>query len=662
MSEIEKKSDKSDDIKSDSDAINPIPVLNDDALDVLLEPLSPEWVLVSDTSSKDLSKDLSDKKIDEDKLYDTYIGMCLTKINNLSSNSTGILSSDDMDKNYISFVKYDDYIRLYKGNIHDRCCVDGFKAAAISNDLKIAMYIYAGNNVVTGERRRFFELSFKSSLGFRTRLKGEIPPDIFIISCESNSFDVISWMLKVETFDIEVLVKAFKSSIKKDGNEHMINIIFDELNSRAIITTDFVERTIYELSYSGCLYGLKWFYNKYQYAYPKLIETIFMIACENCYPDICRWIMALMCDDILPASLPKNHKYKIVSNGLKSAILEGSKRHELVISEIINVLIKNSEGRLLRPIYLSDNDPPDIFNIFYTDDVDNKLDKIDKKDDEKEKTNDIFVDAVHRNLTNTTLLMGGLKIYQIQITCTYDNEKPVTTVLHINVTNPKMHIDLIVSTLTDIEKTGSKEIYEIVSPTKATSKTFLLEKNILNGIITTFVCDHVAISAITSGIILVKKEFIFNKLQKLLTGSDSGSDKKTGTVGRIDITINTTWCVTKYLLKKKLRSPDVDSKTKDVLAKLLGDQLDLGHKFDYKKDIAKDLKIISINKNSDVIKKRMYQSEECMMCVGEYDMMLECGHVMCMCCAYEWYIHKKEPEICQTCRKTISLKSSYHLI
>jgi hypothetical protein len=621
--------------------------------------------LNDDNQDRDESNDFNMK-------YNMYIKMCIVKLANIVKNNK-TMSEEDINKHFQAFIKYDEALGvLVDGKttpLYKKCCIDGFRSASISNDLKIAKYLYKMNNVKTGEKRGMFELSYKSifeisSKSLTPRLRDEIPSDIFIASCESNSLEVIVWMLSVETFDIDVIIKGFISSIKKN-NAGMIDVIANELTDRpevtlagrGIINNDFIEKCINDFLEDDCLQGLKWIYVKYRNVFQKSINNLFIKSCNDCRLEICRWLMNLLCNDSF--NMTKASKRKMIIASIKNAVLEGSHENELVISEIVNILLKTSENKTM---YSSNNTLnehfPDIFDIFF--DMNNMTD-----------INAIFVDALHKDLVNTTILIGNIKIYSVIVTCSFDSEKSSFALLDDHVTNPTTLCDTIVNLLVEIGRPARvtsdrnyKHEFDIMTQDKllSTKKTITLEENELISVITTLLDRHKNQKTQQSGLTFVKKEFVLNKVQKYLSGKEQKIEKADDSISKIEIKIQSKWCISQDLIKTELKSSNIIASVKDVLAKLLGEQMSLGHSFDYKKALSLELKLMPINKKSKFIRENIRDAEECMMeCSGECDMMLDCHDVMCMCCAFEWYIKQNKPRICQVCRREISLEKSYYL-
>ena len=57
--------------------------------------------------------------------------------------------------------------------------------------------------------------------------------------------------------------------------------------------------------------------------------------------------------------------------------------------------------------------------------------------------------------------------------------------------------------------------------------------------------------------------------------------------------------------------------------------------------------------------KNISTGSECMMCICECDMVLACGHAICMVCAYKWYIESSHPLKCQLCDQSVNKNICY---
>jgi hypothetical protein len=64
--------------------------------------------------------------------------------------------------------------------------------------------------------------------------------------------------------------------------------------------------------------------------------------------------------------------------------------------------------------------------------------------------------------------------------------------------------------------------------------------------------------------------------------------------------------------------------------------------------------------NKDNIKT--YEMKECPLCFGKQELILNCGHTICMLCAVEWYIDEKKELKCITCNNDINFKNCICLL
>ena len=82
------------------------------------------------------------------------------------------------------------------------------------------------------------------------------------------------------------------------------------------------------------------------------------------------------------------------------------------------------------------------------------------------------------------------------------------------------------------------------------------------------------------------------------------------------------------------------------------------------------LGLLQIDKKNDMIKKVIYENNEknhidsyieCIICMNDGNLMLNCGHVICLSCAHKWYTKKNSDRLCVYCKKPIKMDQSYCL-
>ena len=72
-----------------------------------------------------------------------------------------------------------------------------------------------------------------------------------------------------------------------------------------------------------------------------------------------------------------------------------------------------------------------------------------------------------------------------------------------------------------------------------------------------------------------------------------------------------------------------------------------------------NLKIAQIT--DPLIQRIIHESDECQICSGQNDMMLSCGHQMCIRCCMDWYIINKNSLICYVCQQPFVMTECFCL-
>jgi hypothetical protein len=113
-------------------------------------------------------------------------------------------------------------------------------------------------------------------------------------------------------------------------------------------------------------------------------------------------------------------------------------------------------------------------------------------------------------------------------------------------------------------------------------------------------------------------------------------------------------------LNKKLKESSLIVE-RDVISDLIGKNMHPIQKLKYR-DIMNpylDLKIAQIS--DPLIQSMIHESDECQMCMGQNDMMISCGHLMCIRCCFDWYIVNKKPLICYVCQQQFVMNECFCL-
>lgn len=121
------------------------------------------------------------------------------------------------------------------------------------------------------------------------------------------------------------------------------------------------------------------------------------------------------------------------------------------------------------------------------------------------------------------------------------------------------------------------------------------------------------------------------------------------------------WYIPNDIIVDAFASDSFENEIKDIYASILGKRFNMNGPYNYKKDFADELGLQSATTVDEYIISKIIKEDSCPLCMDDYNMMLECGHVMCVFCACRWYIDRKESRVCCICRKPVSLNRSYFL-
>jgi hypothetical protein len=100
---------------------------------------------------------------------------------------------------------------------------------------------------------------------------------------------------------------------------------------------------------------------------------------------------------------------------------------------------------------------------------------------------------------------------------------------------------------------------------------------------------------------------------------------------------------------------------RDVIAGLLGKNMYPVQILKYRDIMNPLLKLKIADPSNPLIQGMIHESDECQICAGQNDMMISCGHQMCMRCCYDWYIVNEKPLICYVCQQPFVLNECFCL-
>lgn len=489
-----------------------------------------------------------------------------------------------------------------------QCYVDGFNEAATNNRVTICKHIYSKRHVMTGMPINSAIKTVLKRHHLPTNIR-EIDPNIFILCCERNAFDVVPWMLGINTFNPLVIKIGFETACYKESIKIM-NILYDDPVQKYIKQylndPDSAYTLLRVIIIDKHTKSIVWFKDKF--AANKI--NIHLVFTKLCKHESTNTVACFL--DYFDQFLQKTDIYNVFvrqcSNGGDIDTLKLLRERYSIDDCIFNDTLPCGGSRLFNEIM-----------------------------------NNKFLDYSHQIILEwiNTFKKINIKIKRIDDWNNDWNNSPVLSVINISgydvdkcLESLRIKInamqfynfdkicDLVKKTIIDAsispENKPIEQIIEISSP--LIKKDNSIDTIIRGTVVHYYLCVMIWVES------FVNSEQLFN----LLLQSD--------TYGK-----------------------------KEMVAKLMG--YHLNRDLSYKEIMIDRLGLLVADEESLANTGKIFKSAhneqyqtECPVCMCEYDMILSCGHVMCMTCAYKWYIQKSNQLMCQICRRSIQLSSSYCLI
>lgn len=514
-----------------------------------------------------------------------------------------------------SLLKIEKVLRMYGHEFANNCYVQGFIVAALANDVKICAHIFATRNVLTGTARTKIEMLWRDFM--RGKTKDNFDPKLFISCCENGSDDVVEWMLSVNLFIPKILYTAFEIGANNQ-NTRIMNILYKELYIRGFIDWSNLVATAVRTACEGKIQTLQWFFSANERLVVSLLTEIMDKICRNGKIDSLDFILSQNCPSVQTVLKPESMYHWFIS-----ACMFGHKH--------IADALRRYDAR-----YYAENMENVLFN------------------DPERKA---FFLTLANNHHDVLTWLNGLKHYHLTI-----------TVLDMTEASKIVSTIIVSSTVRDIDienwihhtMISALSHYVIADPQKPSHR--------ING------CG----TKVSNFKDVKSHETTFNDRVIIHIFKNSLRDAtKTGhyetmfNCRNIKSQRNNDLCVINFVIQiQTYMNPDAlcqvlgkceTIKEKNIIAGLIGHLSYPSIDLTYKDMMIEKLGINVAEENSEIVTKIMYETDECPLCMCEYDMVLSCGHVMCMSCAAEWYLTKQKPMICYCCQKPFTMSHCYCL-
>lgn len=510
--------------------------------------------------------------------------------------------------------------------------VDAFVLAATENKCHICRYLYDKYDMITGAQKLPLMSNVPTNLMTSSNayysnipysntpfsnvsypnMGYDVSPDLFITCCKKGCTDVVLWMLSFNTFSIDIIKEAMMSAMLISCTticSHLYFILatngYNDTNFMSMFIRSIIENNVHEM--------IIWFYMTDIHLFYTYAPFIFLDLCYYGRIENIIWLMNLKRDDLSFAdTISADYVYKgIVNTCTKDNI------------QIVTTLCEIYSVHYIISLILADT------------------------------CRSIYVEAVKYKACNILKWLNNIRTYNVCVNGISTSGKTLFTINSNQTTLVKCADEIIMSIPFNISIIGNNN--------------GLLNHATLLDIL---LCSIAEINIKKDSIdILLEcdQEYtqVYNQIKHAITNDP------------IEL-LNFTIKINSFITLKELMEQLYNSGTitdKNIFASMIIDQLRLNIDkndmlcentdmlYEIKsayKILFMDLLDIKMNMTHKITK--IYEDIECPMCMGEKDIVLTCGHSMCMSCAYLLYIVNNKDQYCSVCHKNIDLHKSLILI
>lgn len=520
-------------------------------------------------------------------------------------------------------------LSIYGETFAQNCYVQGFNAAALANDVRVCRHIFDKRNVLIGSQRTKFDMFWKSSI--QTKDRGCIDSKLFIACCEKNSVDVVIWMMSMNQFNRNVLKTAFEVGCI---NQHIkiMNALYNELTIRGMFDWPGMVNLLIHSSGEGKTHSLEWFHQTNERMFVSVIPAMLIQVSKYGRSESLKMILGLnVANHNHNGTKIQSITVDLIHQCFISACAGGHKDVGMILRSYNSMNHMNQRTDSLEHRIFTDKDRKAFFAAL-----------INKRYNILEWLNSFK----HHHLTVNMIDLQNDSDNSVTLVSTVVNESEIGNCIRY-ITSPECKLSeyAIIVTSPSIESSNR----EIVTKTNS----YGMKIAVTNGKFNDQVVRKLFIDSQTPGKIT---QSCYEKMFQCKKISDMHQDVKY----IINVVIKTETYIDVGSLTQILSKCE-SIVEKDMIAGLIGHHINPNIKLTYKDMMIDRLGIGVADKNSEVISKIMYEADDCPLCMCEYDMMLSCGHVMCMSCAVEWYLIKEKPMNCYFCQKPFVMKEGYCL-
>lgn len=497
--------------------------------------------------------------------------------------------------------------------------MNAFKVASISKKIHVVKYFYDKYYPNTGERKKFTKQI--KSLFSKNK---DIPLNLFIECCGLNSVEVIKFMLDVNSFDHNTMRQAFlKASLV--NNLGVIELLFDiNLKTKNSWYSDFdeFEQIIETVVTENDNHFLKQYLAFFTNNINRLIVftlPIFVVLCRTRRIAVLEWFMITVKTNL------NNHSPDAFSSAMTNTQI-----HDIIVdhcfhghADVVESVIKCWDLSPINNVSL---------NI-----------------------NDILKNAIDQKMFDIIRLLSGIGMYTAKIIC-----RDYTKNQDFGFTAVYKSAHYSTCSLPSIDKTDfAPELWRRLDAIK-NCKLFIRKTPETNSLLKFNTLNIDTIKAFIN--------HCYSTERSIICGCDEEyypDDENIFYITEILFSVKKVVLIDDDKLFQYLRSTE-DIDTKNLLSEIILTRADNYKNEDtndyYQKLMSSMLKMHPDNV-SDLATLRANISifiSECPMCYENSDLLLECGHSICVLCAYGWYVIKSN-RTCMICSKNVYIANSIYI-
>jgi hypothetical protein len=581
------------------------------------ESIDDNWIIINN-DTLDLSKTYN-------KCYENLMIVCS---NNTSQNDIldNISKSEEIESDMRDLMDIEQEFNKieYRMNTFTHY-VDAFNMAAIENKTHICKYLYDKYDITTGKQKNTFSNRFNNFFATKAKLgtlntetfklgdnRSKINPQLFITCCERKCVDVALWMLYVDVFDINIIKIAIEKTMLAKCY-YLCGYLYDIIKQNNSNDNYFIGNFI-KLSIEKNIHEtLTWFYNKDEHTFNMYIPYIFLDLCYYGRTNSMKWLMNIKRNNThISDTLQPEYIYKGLINSCAND-------H----THILNILSSIYNYNYIISLIIQD------------------------------QYRSVYTESIKYKAQGNLQWLNNIRSYNVKIE---------------GLTSPQRANSKIIPDITNsdvISFSACSNQYNLVHCAeeimKLIPKSFINCNVLMNNRYYVFTFDTLYYILYTS---LSKIDIAHENIEVVLECKVFHNETKQ-IVKKIRVTIGVQSYITINELMDQIYKCE-SVKDKNIMAKLVINQLEINTNKQYIYSYGNTnpytsllIKILDIPTKCNVDSTiKVINDIECPICMGEQDMILNCGHSFCMSCAYLWYIKGDNKKICVVCQQNIDIKKS----